>query len=120
MNAMARMAESENAAMKRHNENGLARDLDKVLSDLYGYLSEHDRKDMMVFVSEVCKESGVELCEVLGRARHQPTARVRQYAIWKLRREHFTAKQIQALFKFDRSCVGYAERKIDKILGGVK
>ena len=117
MNAMARMAASDNAAMNAAYGKGISRDLDRVMSDLHGRLSDHDRKDMMLFVRDVCKEAGIEPCEVLSKRREQPIARIRQYCVWTLDNEKFTPKQIVALFKFDRSCVAHSIKKIDSILG---
>ena len=117
MNAVMRMAASENAAMKASYGKGMVRDLDRLLSDLHGHLSDYDRKDMMVFVEDVCKEAGVESFDVISKQRHQPIARIRQYCVWTLMQERFTPKQIQALFQFDRACVPYSVKKIDGILG---
>ena len=117
MNAMERMAASDNAAMNAAYGKGISRDLDKLLADLHGRLSEHDRRDMMVFVKDICKEAGIEPCDVLSKRVEQPGVRIRQYCVWTLNNENFTKKQIVALFRFDRSCVDHSINKVNSYLG---
>ena len=117
MNAMARMAASDNAAMNAAYGKGISRDLDKLMADLNGRLSAHDRKDMMVFVNDICKEAGVETSDVMSKRVEQPGVRIRQYCVWTLINEKFTPKQVVALFRFDRSCVAHSIKKVDSYLG---
>ncbi|MDX5416061.1 MAG: hypothetical protein LPK88_07045, partial [Alphaproteobacteria bacterium] len=47
---------------------------------------EHRRKASDI-IGAVCDMAGVDMQELLGRSRAQPLAAIRQYAMWKVRKE---------------------------------
>lgn len=115
--SMADMAKAEDFAVKKSWGEGLGRELEHALASSGGYLSNSDRRDMMVFVNRISEESGVYASDILGRSKVQMIARIRQYTIWKLSQNHFSRKNIKHLFGIDSSTVICAINRMNKELG---
>lgn len=117
MNAMQKMAEQENIAVRRSWSGG---ELHKeVKSEITLALRDVDFRNadtLHEIIEIVSEESGVPKGDLLGNSRTKFIARARQYAMWKCRDQGYSLQQIGHVFKRDHTTVIHGVRRIEEIL----
>lgn len=109
MNAMAKLAAKENAAVKASWLVEMEEEMDALLSDVPRY----DKGPLSELVREASQLSGVPVSEIMGKTRKQPITRIRQYAMWKARQQNYTLEAIGHFFGRDHTTIAHAVERID-------